>query len=104
MTINYRKVHTDGNHWEVVGWYEQLGCSVRDCSAFGGGFPDITVGCTGVTDLVEIKMADGKLRASQIKFNEGWRGALPVVVRTFEEVHAHVIDMRKRALQGVRRG
>ena len=41
-------------------------------------FPDLVVGAAGVTVLVEVKSAGGKLRPEQVEFIDGWRA--PVVV------------------------
>lgn len=86
----------DGNHSAVVGWYRQLGCSVAETHDAGLGVPDLFVGCTGITDPVEVKTADGKLLPSQQTFVLSWRGSSTRIVRTQDEVIAHVQDMRRR--------
>lgn len=77
--------------------YRDFGCSVEDLGAVGGGIPDLLIGCAGVTDLVEVKMPGELLRPSQQAFNGRWRGSCPRKVETFEDVEAHVHDMRRRA-------
>jgi hypothetical protein len=77
--------------------YRDLGCSVEDLGAVGGGIPDLLVGCAGVTDIAEVKMPGEPLRASQETFNARWRGSRPWKVESVDEVEAHVMDMRRRA-------
>jgi hypothetical protein len=89
--------HHDANHGEVAQFYRDLGCSVADTSAAGFGFPDITIGCVGITNLVEVKDADGNLSASQQRFMREWRGGPIAVVRSMEEAAAHVQRIRRGA-------
>lgn len=85
----------DANHPGIQQAYIDLGCSVFDASEVGSGFPDLVVGIAGVTHLVEIKAAKGKLRKSQTDFNDAWRGGKPIVVRSVDDVIAHVQACRK---------
>jgi hypothetical protein len=87
----------DENHADVVGWYEELFCSVVDTHALGFGFPDLVVGIAGRTELVEVKTEDGQLEASQVRFIRDWRGSKVTVVRTREDVINHVQRVRGRA-------
>lgn len=87
----------DANQAERVKDYEQLGCSVVDLGALGMGCPDLLIGCTGLTDLAEVKMPDEELRPNQQTFNARWRGSRPWLIRTLDDVIAHVKDMRRRA-------
>jgi hypothetical protein len=89
-----RRGHHDANHADVAQFYRDLGCSVADTSAAGFGFPDMAVGCVGVTNLVEVKDEDGNLSASQQRFIRDWRGGPIVVVRTFDEVVTHIQRIR----------
>lgn len=87
----------DANHAEIVKWYRELGCSVAETQDAGLGVPDLFVGCVGLTDPVEIKTEDGELLPSQEAFIRGWRGSDTPVVRTQDDVIAHVQAMRRRA-------
>lgn len=87
----------DENHYAVIGWYEELGCTVQDTSDVGFGFPDLIVGCCGEDDLVEVKTWEGRLLPSQSEFNNRWRGRKPRVVRELDDVIVHVQVMRKRS-------
>jgi hypothetical protein len=87
----------DGNQAAIMQRYRDFGCSVEDLGMVGGGLPDLLIGCAGVSDLTEVKMPGEDLRASQRTFNARWRGSRPWLVASFEDVEAHVIDMRKRA-------
>jgi len=87
----------DSNHHDVIGWYEDLGCKVCDTKDVGLGFPDLVVGAAGITDVVEVKSDEGKLRPSQELFVAAWRGSAVRIVRTREDVIEHVMHMRSRA-------
>jgi len=87
----------DANHNEVAGWYRALGCTFAETHTAGLGVPDGFAGCGGITDPVEIKTSEGRLLASQTQFIATWRGSKVWVVRTLDDVIAHVKDMRKRA-------
>jgi hypothetical protein len=93
---DHRFSRRDANHPQVVGWYEELFCSVVDLSAVGGGVPDLLVGCAGRSELVEVKTEDGDLEPNQLTFAKTWRGNPVVVVRTQAEVIAHVQRIRQK--------
>jgi len=78
-------VHKLLRHWVI---------SVADTHLVGGGFPDIVVGYAGVDYLVELKSSKkAKLRKSQIKFRDTWKGAPIHRVDTYEDVCA-IIGVR----------
>ena len=87
---------TDSNQSQVIGWYEELYCSVVDLHEMGSGVPDLLVGFSGVSDLVEVKTEEGHLEASQNRFIRDWRGRKVVVVRTHGDVIRHVQNVRER--------
>jgi hypothetical protein len=87
----------DANHSQVKAWYEELGCKVADTKDAGLGVPDLFVGCVGLTDPVEVKTEGGDLLPSQRTFIANWRGSKVWIIRTHDEVIAHVNDMRTRA-------
>ena len=93
----------DANQSERVREYEQLGCIVIDLGSIGMGCPDLLIGCAGVTDLAEVKMPDEDLLPSQQTFNARWRGSRAWLVRTLDDVIAHVKDMRRRAREQAKR-
>jgi hypothetical protein len=95
--VKQRYGNRDENHGEIVKWYRDLGCVVAETQDAGLGVPDVFVGCVGITDPVEIKTKEGKLRPSQELFIKSWRGSAVWIVRTQEEVINHVTNMRKRA-------
>ena len=90
----------DSNHAEIMGWYEELYCSVLDLHKVGGGAPDLLVGCAGRSELVEVKPEAGQLRANQVLFNKLWRGNKVVLVRTRADVVNHVKNIRERVSRG----
>lgn len=87
----------DANQSAIMQRYRDFGCSVEDLGMVGGGIPDLLIGCAGVTDVAEVKVPGEDLRASQRVFNDRWRGSRPWKIETFEDVEAHVRDMRRRA-------
>jgi len=84
----------DANHAEIVATYEALHCGVIDTHGQGFGFPDIIVHFSGYCAPVEIKTEEGKLRASQERFIRDWKGPKVEVVRTVDDVIAHVTRVR----------
>ena len=86
----------DANAAELMQVYRDLGCSVHDTHAVGFGFPDAVCGWVGVTELVEFKTADGDFTPPQRTFIRDWRGSKVRVVRTREDVCAHVTEVRRR--------
>jgi hypothetical protein len=86
----------DANHADVVKWYQDCFCSVVDTHKLGFGFPDLVIGCAGLTELAEIKTEDGELLPSQRTFVKSWRGSKVTVIRTQDDVIAHVQRMRAK--------
>lgn len=78
---------TDDNQAGIVRTLRAVGATVTDTSMVGGGFPDLVIGYCKRTYLVEIKNpnARGKLRTSQIIFQEFWKGSPVHTVETIEE-------------------
>ncbi len=74
----------DRNQGQIVKALRQAGCSVFITSDVAGGFPDIVVGRSGQTYLLEIKTKKGKLTPYQIEFFSSWRGHA-TVVRTVDD-------------------
>jgi hypothetical protein len=88
----------DANQAAVIGWYEALYCQCVDTSKMGGGFPDLVVRIPTrlgrILQLVEVKTRDGRLSPAQLRFDRDYG---PVtVVRTREDVEAHVAEIRER--------
>lgn len=78
------KAKTDANHAEIAQALRQAGCSVRDMSAVGQGFPDLLVALKGRTVALEIKDGDKppsgrKLTPQQKAFFNTWQGETAVV-------------------------
>ena len=59
---------TDDNQKEIVEFLIKAGCSVIDTSGAHDGFPDLVVGKSGITVLVEIK--DGGKAPSRRKLTD----------------------------------
>lgn len=86
----------DDNHTHLTEMYEALHCSVVDTHELGFGFPDAVVGCGGLTALVEFKSTDGTLTPAQTRFVREWRGSKVQIIRSTDDVIAHVTQMRAR--------
>jgi hypothetical protein len=84
----------DANHAELAAIYRELHCDVFDTHGIGYGFPDSIIGIPGLNDWVEFKTYFGKFTPAQERFNRDWRGPKPVVIRTRDDVIAHVTWMR----------
>jgi len=80
----------DSNHDQVIKWFEQLYCTVVDTHTLGFGYPDLTIGISGETLLVEIKSVGGDLEESQKRFISEWRGGKIYIVRTHDDAIALV--------------
>jgi len=75
------RTRRDSNEREIIDVLEQAACDVVQLD-----YPcDLLVGRGRVNYLLEVKMPTGKLRESQARFAEDWRGAVVQVVRTPEE-------------------
>lgn len=80
----------DNNQSEIVAELRQIGASVIDLSAVGGGVCDLIVGYRGQTYLIEVKntaTSYGKrgLNTKQQDVADNWRGAPIHVVRSVDE-------------------
>ena len=58
----------------IVEALRRAGCTVRDTSMVGQGFPDLTVGRSGLNYLIECKSARGTLTPDEREFIATWRG------------------------------
>ena len=80
---------TDANHTAVVQTLREEGCTVVSTAAMAKGFPDLVVGISGQTHLIEIK--DGSkvpsaqsLTSDQLIFIKHWKGSPVVIIRDCE--------------------
>jgi hypothetical protein len=79
-----RAAKVDSNQTEIVNTLRQLGCSVTVTSTIGKGFPDLVVGISGRTFLVEVKSKKGTYTSDQLAFVSSWKGNY-YTVRTRED-------------------
>lgn len=98
-----RAAKVDANHGEIVDALRAAGASVHSLAGVGNGCPDLLVGASGKTALVEIK--DGSLPPSarrltpdQLKFHSEWRGGTLAVVCDVESALRVLAVMRKAEL------
>ena len=77
----------DTNHAELVKAFRDLGCSVFDTSRVAGGFPDLVIGKSGKTTLVEIKRdSKAAFTKSQQEFMANWKGSTVCRVQDIDGV------------------
>jgi hypothetical protein len=77
-----KRHHRDTTHHPIAEVLEAFGWKVIDTSAVGPlvpGFPDMTIGLGGITDLVQAKTGDkAPYTDAELEFAENWRGR-PIV-------------------------
>lgn len=85
-----RAKKVDANQKKIVEALRAAGWSVYITSMVGAGYPDLTIGRDGRTELVEIK--DGSkfpsqrvLTPAQEKFFREWKGSV-IVINSIEDV------------------
>lgn len=85
-----RGARIDDNQPSIVKALRAAGFSVQPLSAVGKGCPDLLVGASGKTFLLEVKNRDGNspaqraLTEQQVEWHKAWRGHV-VVVHTPDE-------------------
>jgi hypothetical protein len=97
-----RAAKVDRNHAEIRDGLRTIpGCTVRDTSGVGGGWPDLVVGYRGTTTLIEIK--DGakvasarRLTEAQRSFAASWQGSPIWVVESVQQAIDVVIREAQR--------
>ncbi len=94
-----RKV--DGSHRRVVEAFEFAGCSVAVIQSPKAGLPDLVIGVSGATHLIEVKnpttLKKDALKPKQVAFAEKWRGSPIHVVRSQQEAWELVALLRMTA-------
>ena len=96
-----RRASKDGNHDVIAARFRDLGCTVIETHRAGiPGWPDLAVGCVGVTQLVEIKNPDTSygrrgVNPNQTAFARDWRGGRIWVVGSQDEATALVQNWRR---------
>ena len=80
-----RRHKLDSHHTESCDFLRQIGFSVDDSSALGGGRQDVGVGAGGVDFRLEFKTGDEPLTPAQVKFHREWRGRKIEILRSFDE-------------------
>ena len=80
-----RFVKRDSIHSAVVGAFRGMGISVYDAAHAGNSFPDLVVGCNGITYLVELKTGTAPQTEGQAAFAKAWRGSPVVVLRSVKD-------------------
>jgi hypothetical protein len=92
MSLHRRAAKRDANEYDIVDAFRAAGCSVEFLSR--RGCPDLLIGCCGRDMLVEVKGYAGQLTDEQIEWHRAWRGSVPVIVRSVDDVLALVQRVR----------
>lgn len=95
----------DRNHNDVVARFEQWGATVFETPEVGAGFTDLVVGLCGITLLVEVKdgerpPSERKLRDTQQKFADTWKGGPVLTVETLADVDRISSTIRRKHARG----
>lgn len=88
----YQVHQIDRNQKAIMDYLQAHGFSVTSI----GRPVDLAVGRDGHTYLVEVKQPKGKLRSTQIKFLETWRGHA-CVMRSVDDAAALIQQHRRRS-------
>lgn len=89
------KKKVDANHATVVDALRSHdNVSVFSTASIGKGIPDLVVGMDGWTVLVEVKVGRKKLNTFQRAWHKGWHGTPVVVLRSVDEAHTLVKNIR----------
>jgi Holliday junction resolvase len=84
----------DQNHREIVRALRQVpGVTVWSLADLGKGCPDLLVGYRGLTVLVEVKGAKGKLNAMQEDWHRRWTGSPVIIIRSVDDVETLITAM-----------
>ena len=89
-------VKRDAIHVAVVEAFNKMGLSVADMAHAGHNFPDLVVGWSGVTHLVELKTGNAPHTAGQVAFAAAWRGSPVVVLRSVTDAIDWACSIRTR--------
>lgn len=91
----YMRARRDKSEPGIVQVFRDAGCSVEFLS--GAGLPDLAVGMSGVTHLVEVKSGPkAKLTDEQVEWHAAWQGEPVQIARSVEEA-AHLIHVWRTA-------
>lgn len=95
-STNRHRQKVDANQGAIVKAFRDLGASVDLLHTVGGGVPDLAVGVSGLTVLVEVKTDGGRLEESQLDYLESYQGDARVI-RTIEGAAILVNQLRHRS-------
>ena len=91
----------DRNQKEIVAALRDEGASVFSLASVGKGCPDLLVGCSLETHLVEVK--DGEKVPSaqsrtkdQVKFIKGWTGSPVYIIRDVDTARTWIRRIRDK--------
>lgn len=76
---------TDSFQADLVRDLRKMAFSVAVTSDVGDGYPDLTLGKFGITDLAECKVGNADYTPDQVKFHREWKGRPILTFRSYEE-------------------
>lgn len=88
MSLHRRAARRDQNESQIVAALSAAGATVVQLSA--AGCPDLLCGFRGLTYLLEVKAANGKLTPDQLEWHRNWQGYPVKVVRSVEDALAAI--------------
>ena len=89
LHASYQRRHKlDSHHKESCDFLRQIGFSIDDYWARGGGRQDVGVGASGVDFRLEFKTGNEPLTPAQEKFHREWRGRKIEILRSLDETKA----------------
>ena len=69
------------------------GVTVWSLADLGKGCPDLLVGYRGLTVLIEVKGAKGKLNAMQEDWHRRWTGSPVVIIRNEQDIETLITTL-----------
>ncbi len=91
-----RAAKVDSNHAEIVAALRSAGATVQSLATIGQGCPDLLVGISGKTALLEVKAPKGRMTPDQHEWHAAWRGGTLAVVDS-PEAALRIVGVMKGA-------
>jgi hypothetical protein len=88
MSVRRRAAKRDANERAIINALASIGATVVQVSETG--FPDLVVGYSGITWLMEVKAPGKGLTADQQDFHKVWRGS-----------HIHMVESVEQAFRAI---
>lgn len=102
--MGYAFSKRDKNHVEIADALKRAGYTVKDLYMVGGGCPDMLVGRSGATWLLEVKVPDAKTKRPDNGAVRHWRLLEDTQIEwmaTWDGCRVHVVTTPLEALEAV---